>query len=35
MFTFDHCSSLPAVFDDLFKPFKEQHSHTGKQGDMF
>ena len=21
-------SSLPAIFDDLFKPFKEQHSHN-------
>ena len=26
---FDHLnSSLPAIFDDFFKPFKEQHSHN-------
>ena len=26
---FDHLnSSLPAIFDDWFKPFKEQHSHN-------
>ena len=23
-------SSLPAIFDDLFKPFKEQHSHNAR-----
>ena len=29
MLVFDHLnSSLPAVFDELFKPFKEQHSHN-------
>ena len=29
MLVFDHLnSSLPAVFVDLFKPFKEQHSHN-------
>ena len=29
MLVFDHLnSSLPAIFDDLFKPFKEQHSHN-------
>ena len=29
MIVFDHLnSSLPAIFDDLFKPFKEQHSHN-------
>ena len=28
MLVFDHLnSSLPAIFEDLFKPFKEQHSH--------
>ena len=29
MIVFDHLnSSLPAIFDDLFVPFKEQHSHN-------
>ena len=29
MLVFDHLnSSLPAIFDDLFKPFKEQHNHN-------
>ena len=29
MFVFDHLnSSLPAIFDDFCKPFKEQHSHN-------
>ena len=29
MIVFDHPnSSLPAIFDDLFKSFKEQHSHN-------
>ena len=29
MFVFDHLiSSLPVIFDDLFIPFKEQHSHN-------
>ena len=29
MLVFDHLSSsLPAIFDDLFKPFEEQHSHN-------
>ena len=29
MLVFDHLnSSLPPIFDDLFKPFKEQHSHN-------
>ena len=29
MFVFDHLnSSLPAIFYDLFKPFKAQHSHN-------
>ena len=29
MLVFDHLnSSLPAIFDDLFKPFKGQHSHN-------
>ena len=29
MLVFDHLnSSLPAIFDDLFIPFKEQHSHN-------
>ena len=29
MLVFDHLnSSLPAIFDDLFKAFKEQHSHN-------
>ena len=28
MLIFDHLnSSLPAIFNDLFRPFKEQHSH--------
>ena len=31
MLVFDHLnSSLPAIFDDLFKPFKEQHSHNAR-----
>ena len=29
MLVFDHLnSSLPAIFDELFKPFKEQHSYN-------
>ena len=29
MLVFDHLnSSLPAIFDELLKPFKEQHSHN-------
>ena len=29
MFVFDHLnSSLPTIFDDLFKPFNKQHSHN-------
>ena len=29
MLVFDHLNSIrPAIFDDLFKPFKEQHSHN-------
>ena len=29
MLVFDHLNiSLPAIFDDLFKAFKEQHSHN-------
>ena len=29
MLVFDHLnSSLPAIFDDLFKTFKEKHSHN-------
>ena len=29
MLVFDHLNSnLPAIFDELFKPFKEQHSHN-------
>ena len=29
MFVFDHLnSSLPTIFDDLFKPFKEQHAYN-------
>ena len=29
LLVFDHLnSSLPAIFDELFKPFKEQHSHN-------
>ena len=29
MLVFDHLnSSLPAIFDDLFIPFKEQHSYN-------
>ena len=29
MLVFDHLnSSLPAIFGDLFIPFKEQHSHN-------
>ena len=32
MLVFDHLnSSLPAMFDDLFKPFKEQHSHNTRE----
>ena len=36
MLVFDHLNnSLPAIFDDLFIPFKEQHSHNGEeQGDV-
>ena len=31
MLVFDHLnSSLPAIFDDLFIHFKEQHSHNTK-----
>ena len=31
MLVFDHLnSSLPAIFNDLFIPFKEQHSHNTK-----
>ena len=31
MLVFDDLnSSLPAIFDDLFKPFKEQHSHNAR-----
>ena len=31
MLVFDHLnSSLPVIFDDLFKPFKEQHSHNNR-----
>ena len=31
MLDFDHLnSSLPAIFDDLFKHFKEQHSHNSR-----
>ena len=33
MLVFDHLnSSLPAIFDDFYRPFKEQQ---GEQGDMF
>ena len=29
MLVFDHLnSSLPAIFDDLFKTFKEKHNHN-------
>ena len=29
MLVFDHLnSSLPTIFDDLFKPFNKQHSHN-------
>ena len=29
MLVFDHLnSSLPAIFDKFFQPFKEQHSHN-------
>ena len=29
MLVFDHLnSSLPAIFDDLFNPFKEKHRHN-------
>ena len=29
MFVFDHLNgSLPAIFDDLFEPFKKQHSRN-------
>ena len=32
---FDHLNSaLPAMFDDLFKPFKEQHSLNTRGADM-
>ena len=32
MLVFDHLnSSLQAIFDDLFKPFKEQHSHNTRE----
>ena len=32
MLVFDHLnSSLPAIFDDLFKAFKEQHSHNTRR----
>ena len=32
MLVSDHLnSSLPAIFDDLFKPFKEQHSHNTRK----
>ena len=36
MLVFYHLnSSLQAIFDDLFKPFKEQHSHNpGDEGDV-
>ena len=37
MLVFDHLNrSLPAVFDDLFKPFNKNSKVTipGKQGDM-
>ena len=31
----DHLNrSLPAIFDDLFKPFKEQHSHITLPGEQ-
>ena len=31
MLDFDHLnSSLPALFDDMFKHFKEQHSHNSR-----
>ena len=31
MLVFDHLnSSHPAIFDDLFKAFKDQHSHNSK-----
>ena len=31
MLVFDHLnSSLPAIFDDLLKPFKEQHNHNAR-----
>ena len=37
MLVFHHLNnSLSAVFDNLFKPFKEQHGrNTGEQGDTF
>ena len=39
MLVFDHInSSLPQLFDDLFKPFKAQRKHNNRaqgQGDMF
>ena len=33
MLAFDHLNSisLPAIFDELFKPFKEQHSHNTRE----
>ena len=32
MLVFDHLnSSLPAIFDELFKPFKEQHSYNTRR----
>ena len=32
MLVFDHLkNSLPAIFDDLFKPFKKQHSHSTRR----
>ena len=36
MSVFDHLnSSLPAIFDDLFKPFKEQCSHNTRVAGRF
>ena len=35
MLVFDHLNSgLPAMFDDLFKPLKEQHSLNTRGADM-
>ena len=32
MLVFNHLnSSLPAIFDELFKPFKEQHIHSTRE----